>query len=305
MDLRQIEYFLAVAGGESLASAAQPMSLATAAQSMSVTKPSLSQGIRSLERELGVELFHRVGRGLVLTSAGRALIGPARQMMRSSAAASTAAIGVDIEPKGRLDICSAAQGLEGPVARIVADFRRRCPGITVRVSELPRGDTAEQVLADGVCELVFSYWPPEMSELSTHVIGVNDYWLALPPQAPLSVWPRGIKPTVGEPVSLTALPDLPVVGVLKHSQARIVIESSLHAAGARTRMSTELAQRETVGEFVLAGLGMAFMERSLAERAAASGAEIFPLNPVISLTYGIEFDPERLSPLGKMFVEGL
>ncbi|MDJ0109375.1 LysR family transcriptional regulator, partial [Rhodococcus erythropolis] len=41
MDLRQIEYFLAVAGGESLS---------TAAQNLSVTKPSLSQGIRGLER---------------------------------------------------------------------------------------------------------------------------------------------------------------------------------------------------------------------------------------------------------------
>lgn len=296
MDLRQVEYFLAVADGESLA---------TAAQSMSVTKPSLSQGIRSLERELGVELFHRVGRGLVLTSAGRALVGPARQMMRSSAAASNAAIGVDMEPKGRLDICSAAHGLEGPVARIVADFRRRCPGITVRVSELPRGASTESVLADGVCELVFSYWPPEMSALSTHVIGVNDYWLAVPGTAPRSVWPSGMKPPAGESVSLTELPNLPVVAVQKHSRARVAIESSLHAAGVRTQMSTELAHREAVGEFVLAGLGMAFMERSLAERAAAAGAEIFPLNPAISLTYGIEFDPERLSPLGRLFVEGL
>lgn len=296
MDLRQIEYFLAVAGGESLS---------TAAQSLSVTKPSLSQGIRSLERELGVELFHRVGRGLVLTSAGRALVGPARAMMRSSAAASNAAIGVDAEPKGRLDICSAAHGLEGPVARIVADFRRRCPGITVRVSDLPRGATADHALADGACELVFSYWPPELSSLSTRVIGVNEYWLAVPSQAASDVWPGGVKPVAGEPVPLSGLPNLPVVGVQKHSRARLAIESALHGAGARTRMSTELAQRETVGAFVLEGLGMALLERSLAERMAASGTDIYPVEPPISLTYGIEFDPQRLSPLGRLFVQGL
>ncbi|WP_094270201.1 LysR family transcriptional regulator [Rhodococcus sp. OK302] len=296
MDLRQIEYFLAVAGGESLS---------TVAQSMSVTKPSLSQGIRSLERELGVDLFHRVGRGLVLTSAGRALIGPARAMLRSSAAASNAAIGVDAEPKGRLDICSAAPGLEGPVARIVADFRRRCPGITVRVSDLPRGATAEHALADGACELVFSYWPPELSSLSTQVIGVNEYWLAVPSQAASDLWPGGVKPASEQPVPLSALPNLPVVGVQKHSRARLVIESALHDAGARTRMSTELAQRETVGAFVLEGLGMALLERSLAERMAASGTDIFPVEPPISLTYGIEFDPQRLSPLGRLFVQGL
>lgn len=296
MELRQIEYFLAVAGGESLS---------TAAQSLSVTKPSLSQGIRGLERELGIDLFHRVGRGLVLTSAGRALVGPARQMMRSSAAASNIAIGAADEPRGRLDICSAAHGLEGSVARIVAEFRAQWPAITVRVSELPRGATAQQVLADGACEVVFSYWPPEMSALTTKLIGVNEYWLAVPSQAPLTVWPDGVKPVAGESVSLTALPDLPVVGVLKQSRARLAIESSLHEAGVRTKMSTELAQRETVGAFVFAGLGMAFMERSLAERSVASGAEIYPVEPPISLTYGIEFDPEILSPLGKLFVAGL
>ena len=148
VDLRQIEYFLAVAGGESLS---------TAAQNLSVTKPSLSQGIRGLERELGVELFHRVGRGLVLTAAGRALVGPARQMTRSSAAAFDVAIGTADEPRGRLDICSAAHGLEGPIARIVADFRERWPAVTVRVGELPQGATSEQVLAYGACEVVCIY----------------------------------------------------------------------------------------------------------------------------------------------------
>ena len=147
----------AVAGGESLA---------TAAQSLAATKPSLSQGIRNLERDLGVELFHRVGRGLILTSARRALIVPARQMMHTSASAFNAATGVDDEPRGRLDICSAAPGVEGSVARIVTDFRARLPGITVRVTEIPKGTTADHVIADGTCEVVFSYWPPEMSSLA-------------------------------------------------------------------------------------------------------------------------------------------
>lgn len=131
---------------------------------------------------------------------------------------------------------------------------------------------------------------------------MNEYWLAVASQAPLEVWPKGGKPVSGQQLSLAALPNLPVVGVSTDSRARMAIESSLHAAGSRTRMSAELAQRETVGAFVLEGMGMAFMERSLAERTAASGAEIFPLDPKISLTYGIEFDPDRLSPLGKLFV---
>ena len=157
-----------------------------------------------------VELFHRVGRGLVLTAAGRALVGPARQMTRSSAAAFDVAIGTADEPRGRLDICSAAHGLEGPIARIVADFRERWPAVTVRVGELPQGATSEQVLADGACEVVFSYWPPDMSGAVHESVGVNEYWLAVPSGVHPDVWPNGVKPAAGEPVSLTALPDLPV-----------------------------------------------------------------------------------------------
>ncbi len=296
VDLRQIEYFLAVAGGESLS---------TAAQNLSVTKPSLSQGIRGLERELGVELFHRVGRGLVLTAAGRALVGPARQMTRSSAAAFDVAIGTADEPRGRLDICSAAHGLEGPIARIVADFRERWPAVTVRVGELPQGATSEQVLADGACEVVFSYWPPDMSALSTKVLGGERVLAGSAVGGFIRRLAEWCETRCGRAGVIDGIARSPVVGVLKHSRARLAIESSLQAAGARTRMSTELAQRETVGAFVFAGLGMAFMERSLAERSVASGAEIFPVEPPISLNYGVEFDPETLSPLGRLFVEGL
>lgn len=94
------------------------------------------------------------------------------------------------------------------VSSLISGYVAR--GITVSVSALPRGATAEQALADGVCELVFSYWPPEMSALSTRILVVNDYWLAVPSQAPLSLWPVGVKPDAGESVSLTELPDLPV-----------------------------------------------------------------------------------------------
>ncbi|GAA5114151.1 LysR family transcriptional regulator [Pseudonocardia adelaidensis] len=71
MDLRQLEYFLAVVehGGVHRAAA------------LHVAQPSLSQSLRRLERDLQADLFHRVGRGLVLAPAGEALIGPARQML--------------------------------------------------------------------------------------------------------------------------------------------------------------------------------------------------------------------------------
>src|SRR5262249_61958055 len=73
MALRRPRLFLAVVaqGG-----------MTRAADTEHVSQPSVSQAIRELEAELGTPLFHRTGRTLVLTAAGEALVGPARQAMR-------------------------------------------------------------------------------------------------------------------------------------------------------------------------------------------------------------------------------
>ena len=74
MDERRLRYFLAVAeeGG-----------VTRAAERLGIAQPSLSQALRAFEAELGVELFHRVGRGMRLSSAGEQLVGPARQVLRA------------------------------------------------------------------------------------------------------------------------------------------------------------------------------------------------------------------------------
>lgn len=66
MDLRQLEYFLAVVdhGGVNKAAVA-----------LRVAQPSLSQAVRKLEKGLGTELFHRVGRRVVLSPAAKHLSG--------------------------------------------------------------------------------------------------------------------------------------------------------------------------------------------------------------------------------------
>ena len=64
MTLQQLQYFLA---------AVEHGSFSAAADTLHMAQPSLSEQVRRLEAELGVELFARVGRGLVLTEAGETL----------------------------------------------------------------------------------------------------------------------------------------------------------------------------------------------------------------------------------------
>ncbi len=72
MDLRLVEYFVAVADG---------LSFSRAAEQLYVTTPTVSAGIRRLERQLGVALFVRTSRSVRLTGDGEALLGDARQLL--------------------------------------------------------------------------------------------------------------------------------------------------------------------------------------------------------------------------------
>ena len=95
MELRQLRYVLAVVdhGGFTRAAAAEH-----------IAQPSLSQAIRVLERELGVELFYRLGRRVTLTPAGEAIIGPARQVLRDLATVHAVVADVQGLRAGHLDM---------------------------------------------------------------------------------------------------------------------------------------------------------------------------------------------------------
>lgn len=74
MELQQLRYFLEVA---------KDCNITCAAERLHIAQPALSQSIKRLERELGVELFTRKGRHIYLNSAGSALADEAAPLLRS------------------------------------------------------------------------------------------------------------------------------------------------------------------------------------------------------------------------------
>ncbi|MFC6879110.1 MULTISPECIES: LysR family transcriptional regulator [Actinomadura] len=91
MEFRQLRYFCAVADEGNLTRAAEWLGLRS---------PSLSQQIRSLERELGAPLFERSAAGMALTAAGEALLPEARAALAAAerGARAVASAVVDVRP---------------------------------------------------------------------------------------------------------------------------------------------------------------------------------------------------------------
>ncbi|MFI7120515.1 LysR family transcriptional regulator [Amycolatopsis sp. NPDC049868] len=130
MDARQLKYFLAVVDAGSVH---------RAAELLFVAQPSVSQALRTLERDLGSLLFHRTGRRLVLTAAGHALVAPAREVMRGLELARATVEAVDGLLGGELVIASMPSQSISPLTDLIAAFAAANPlvRISVRAASTP------------------------------------------------------------------------------------------------------------------------------------------------------------------------
>src|SRR4051794_38005948 len=114
MELQQLRYAVAVV---------DTGTFTAAAEQCLVAQPSLSQSIRNLERELGVELFHRIGRRVVLTASGAAFANAARLALH---AVDNVRIEVDAVRgliAGTLDLVALPTLASDPVTPLVGAFR--------------------------------------------------------------------------------------------------------------------------------------------------------------------------------------
>src|SRR5262249_48400929 len=118
MEIRQLEYVVGVVdeGG-----------FTRAAEALHVTQPALSDGIRRLEAEVGLELFHRVGRRAVLSAAGEAFVEPARQVLRDLGVLRTSVAAVAGLTAGTLPRVAPPPPGPGPPASPAARLPRPSP----------------------------------------------------------------------------------------------------------------------------------------------------------------------------------
>lgn len=159
-----------------------------AAQVLYVAQPSLSQSIRLLERDLGSELFHRIGRRVVLTEAGRALVEPARDVVRGLATARAGVAAVHGLTSGWVEIAAMPSQAVDPLTAMLGGFTRRYPGVSVRAA-FTAAQTADMVRT-GVVELglLASIQPISAPSLALHPVARQRFVLITPPGGP---FPQG------------------------------------------------------------------------------------------------------------------
>ncbi|WP_228118036.1 LysR family transcriptional regulator [Rhodococcus erythropolis] len=285
MDVRQMEYFLAVVdnGG-----------INRAAVALHVAQPSLSQSIRKLESELKTQLFHRVGRGLVIAPAGEALVGPARQVLRDMEAAQAAVREVREVKRGRIDIAALADMSTDPLSVWVARFRVRHPDMRLRVEE--RDDVAGvlELVHSGACELGVTTLPQSQHEFFGRRLVTQNFVLVLPP---------GTESELPDTVPLEMLAGIPLVMGERRTASRDYIEQALRGRGIEPHVVVEVPQRGAVLPMVVSGAGAAILPLRMALEAHQRGAVVKEVAPTLTREVGAVHRVGRVSEAAVEFLD--
>lgn len=284
MDLRQVEYVLAIVdtGGFTRAAAA-----------VHVAQPSLSQSVRRLERELGTPLFFRIGRTVKLTDAGLAFVGPARRLLREAQNVIAAVAGHAALTAGAVDVVSLPTLVADPLAVVIGRFRQRYPGVAVRVHDPLTTANLLEMVSDGRAEVGITDAGSTPRGLVRRSLADQELLAVLPPGSP----------SRSGRMRLDAFARYPLILGPPGTSTRQVVEDALHRLGLQPTVAVETSQREAVAPLVLAGAGATALPAPLAEEAQGLGATVAGFVPRLTRPVTVVHRATELSPAARAFLD--
>jgi len=249
MELRHLDAVLAVA---------DEGSFTAAADALATVQSNVSEQIRQLEAELGAELFVRSRRGAVPTDCGEVVLERARRIRRE-----LDSLRADLSMLQGLEVGDASFGVVGTASRwlvpeLVADLRRRAPGVHLRVVEGASERLVAEVLSGDLTQAIVTE-PVDDRRLSVETI-LEEALLAVAPAG--QSLPRA-------PVSLGALNELGLVLPPAGNPLRSEIDAAAIRQGVTLDVVVEVEGIRLIADLVAAGAGATV----LPETALPAGLE--------------------------------
>jgi DNA-binding transcriptional LysR family regulator len=253
MELRHLEYFVAVA---------EERHFTRAAERMRVAQSGLSASIRALEKDLDAELFVRNTRRVELTDAGRALLAEAHRTLAGAAAARDAVAAVRGLLRGSLTVGSEQCLGVIDLPPLLATFRRAHPGVEIRLAYAGSGHIVEQIRL-GRLNVGFVALPgPAPDGVRLLPVATEEMMLLCHPAHRLAG-----KDAVG----VADLAGEDFVDFSADWGARRVNDQAFGREGADRRISVEVNDVHTLLDFVHQDLGIALVPAPVTRKPHAKG----------------------------------
>jgi LysR family hydrogen peroxide-inducible transcriptional activator len=264
-DLRQLEYFCAVA---------RTGSFTRAADDLGIAQPSLSEQIAKLEQGLGAALFERLSRRIELTPLGEAILGKAQALLEDAAALPDHFERAREGVHGALRVGAIPTILPYYLAPLLKGFTDRFEDIDLHVREGTTAELVQQVL-DGMLDVAVVSLPVEGSGLVRKELFRDPLYLAVPEGHPLASSHK--------------------VQLRRISEERLLILKDGHClrdetlavcdrARARFKGQFEADQFLTIFELIRAGFGVSIVPEMA--RSLSQGCRLIELEPKASRRVG-------------------
>jgi DNA-binding transcriptional LysR family regulator len=281
LDLQQLRYFVSVADTESIA---------RAAERLHISQSPLSRQILALESRLGLALFARSKQRLQLTSAGRAFLVDARELLSRAARVEQRALDAAQGGSGPL-VVGFVEGAvhSGVLQRSLQALRKSAPDARIELRGL-RSTEQLAALQAGDIDVGFAYLPaPTGSGLTSVKLLDEPFMLALPSRHALAK--KKVKASDLDGQGFIALP------ASLHPVARQAFADACAQAGFTPDIRAEAADPIVALGLVQAGIGLAVLQASLAPQAPA-GVKFIPVPARFPLRHRVHrIAPRQPHPL--------
>ncbi len=255
MELRHLEYFLAVADNRSFT---------RAAKRLHVVQSGVSATVKALERELGAELFVRGPAGVALTPAGQELHSHARATLDAARAAKDAVNATRGAVRGTVSLGTLTSISVIDLPTLLADLHARHPEVRIQLRVDSSGTTGlARQLRDGdldIAFLVFTAAPP--ADLYARLVAEIPLQLVVPTDHPLAA---------RDSVTLAELAGMAFVDGPPGYGNRIVVDNAFAAAGVERTVALEVADVGTAATYIRNRLGIGFLSWSMFDGIDDSG----------------------------------
>lgn len=245
MELRQLEYFVAVA---------EEANFTRAAERVHISQSGVSAQVRTLENEVGAQLFDRSGRVARLTEAGAAALPYARAALDAAADFREAVDEVNGLVRGRLTIGMVTGCEVRPLFAALASFHREHPAITLELVE-DNSDHLVAAVRTAAIDLALVGVPGQTPEHLAAQVIVSEGLVALTPAgSALSGLPG---------VPLRDLLAYPLVTLPQGTGIRAVLDEACVAAGSIPDVALVASAPGAVADLAARGLGVGVLSASM------------------------------------------
>lgn len=252
-----------------------------AAERLHTTQPAISARVREIESQLGVAIFRREGRGVVLTARGRQLVQDCEPLLAGLESALLEA-GNHAGAAGIVRIAAGEIAAATCLPQFAGAIGRDLPGVTLHIDLDLTARMLQNVLA-GTRDIAFLAGPVASPGLRTAPIGAVDLaWL--------------VSPSIASGKGLSG--GIPIWSVGEHSPLHRVTCESLKAAGLPVRAINTCNNVEAMLGIVASGAGAAVFPEVMARRLIESGqlAE-FHARPKSQLRFEVAIRSNETDPV--------